>query len=586
MSQEQGSESAVSRSHDMKEGEMAEEKEAPRKVSRKDFVKGAAAVAGVGALASCAPAATLAPGETAAPAATCPPAAECAPCPVPGVPEAWDKEADVVVVGFGGAGSAAAIEAARAGASVLLLEKATEEFAGGNTSSTDVGVWCPGNYENAVTYIKALCAGTTPDDLIEAEVRDMMGTYDWMKGLTGGEVFELAESDAEWPGTPGDPEMLSQSVATGPAYAFWKILAQNVEELGIEVLYGTPGKKLVQRPGTKEILGVLAESEGQEIAIKAKKGVVLSCGGFEFNEDMKRSYIGPFGCYGAGSPYNTGDGILMAMEVGADLKNMRNVKGFRPAMNFEGQQGFDYWGRKEVREGGSAIWVNRYGKRFVEESEHERHGHRLNSYWEFFDGAEPYPYEYPNIPLYLIFDQAKMDYKQLGEPEIGWTARLGYSWSKDNHELVDDGYVIKADTLRDLATKINETFEGSQGKMDPAVLEETVTKYNEYCTAGFDPEFGRGSTAGSDPAWLVPIGDGPYYAAELWPGMSCTEGGPKRNTKSQVLDRFDTPIPRLYSAGEMGSMTGFMYQGASNVADALVSGWWAGRNAAAEDPWE
>ena len=124
MSEEQGSEGTVSRNQSIKEEEMAEEKEAPRKLSRKDFVKGAAAVAGVGALASCAPAATPAPGQTAAPAPTCPPAGECAPCPVAGLPETWDMETDVLVVGSGHCGGLpCAIEAKNAGADVLVIER-------------------------------------------------------------------------------------------------------------------------------------------------------------------------------------------------------------------------------------------------------------------------------------------------------------------------------------------------------------------------------------------------------------------------------------------------------------------------------
>ena len=97
MSQADATESQVLEDRLMKENEMSEEKEAPRRLSRKDFVKGAAAVAGVGALASCAPASSPAPGEAAGPCPTCAHAEECPPSPVAGVPDTWDYEADVVV---------------------------------------------------------------------------------------------------------------------------------------------------------------------------------------------------------------------------------------------------------------------------------------------------------------------------------------------------------------------------------------------------------------------------------------------------------------------------------------------------------
>jgi succinate dehydrogenase/fumarate reductase flavoprotein subunit len=579
----------------MKEGKMAEEKEAPKKVSRREFVKGAAVggagVAAAGMLASCAPVATPAPGQTAAPAPTCPPAAECPPAETPWLPDKWDKEADVVVVGYGGAGPAAAIEAARAGAKVLLLEKLAEGQEGGNTFASGGTMWFANNLEGGFEYCKGLCLGTTSDDLLKHQLKAMKENVEWAMSLEGGEAFVIEPTETEYPDMPGF-EAQEASGITNPkgGTGLIEILAQNLDKEGVEVMWSTPATKLIQNPFTKEILGLWADNEGVEIAVKAKRGVVLAAGGFEFNQEMLNSYIGPFPHYGTGTYGNTGDGIKMAMEVGADLKNMMNPKGYRPCAMYPKIPGMvhQYFFRTEHRVGGSSIAVNRYGVRFMDESEHERHGKRLARYWLPFYCDQPEPghaYEFANIPLYMIFDEAKRLFKPLGSSS-GWVARKeGYKWSADSSVEIAAGMILKGDTLAELAAEINAKCPAAQGKMKAEVLENTVNKYNGYCAAGCDPEFGRGCKPGSLPEWLVPIGAGPYYSLELWPGTSATEGGPKRNEKAQVLNRYDMPIPRLYAAGEMGSVWGAFYQGGGNVSEAIASGRYAGTNAAAETPW-
>jgi predicted oxidoreductase len=115
--------------------------------------------------------------------------------------------------------------------------------------------------------------------------------------------------------------------------------------------------------------------------------------------------------------------------------------------------------------------------------------------------------------------------------------------------------------------------------LDPEALEATVERWNIACAAHHDAEFGR-------TLMLAPIVKPPFYAVELSPSMLNTQGGPRRNEKGQIVRPDGTPIPRLYSAGELGSIYSYLYQGTGNIGECLAFGRVSGRNAAAETPWE
>ena len=115
--------------------------------------------------------------------------------------------------------------------------------------------------------------------------------------------------------------------------------------------------------------------------------------------------------------------------------------------------------------------------------------------------------------------------------------------------------------------------------MNSSVLHESIQRYNRFCQKGDDVDFHR-------PPWsLTPIENPPYYAVKLWPGGPNTQGGPRRNGKAQVVRPDNTPVPRLYSAGELGSVWGMLYQGGGNIAECIAFGRIAGNNAAAESTW-
>ncbi len=155
--------------------------------------------------------------------------------------------------------------------------------------------------------------------------------------------------------------------------------------------------------------------------------------------------------------------------------------------------------------------------------------------------------------------------------KMGWVEYLNiYTWSKDNGREIEKGWIKKADSIGELA--------GTLG-FESAKLEETINKYNRYCLEGKDLDFGRDSNT------LEPINEPPYYGLPLVPNFINTQGGPRRNEKAQIVNSFDEPIPRLYSAGELGSIYAFLYQGGANLGECLAFGRIAGRNAANEKPW-
>ncbi len=571
MSNEEESEKGVSRSQFMKEKEMAEEKEAPKKLSRKDFVKGAAAVAGVGALVSCAPAA--APTTAPEPAPTCPPAEECPPCAVPGVPETWDKEADVVIVGYGGAGAVAAITAADAGADVLILEKqpADTEAQTNHTNSTRLCYSAMMNFynkEDAIKYLQYCSRGATPDDVIEAWAEYAVGTKDWIEGIggtltNGGQTSEYA--DTIIPGAYSYDMMVHEN--NGPG--LWETLSTAAESRdNVEVVWETPGKELI-KTCEGEILGVVADSPEGEITVKAKKAVILTTGGFEYDFELLNEYVYGYPCRFYGNPGNTGDGLRMAQKVGAALWHTSLIGG-RVIPYFD-ELGYGLGGGTPT----PFILVTKYGKRWV------KWPWKAHSAWTQAMKFDTDLGEFPMIPCFSIFDDSVVSAGPLfSGGRTGMMAMKGqYQWSEDNSVEIEKGWVLKGETIEELASVIARDAEDA-GKMKPEVLAETLSNYNQYCAQGEDPEFGR------DPKTLVPLETPPYYALKMYPGGVNTFGGPKRNAKGQVVDAFNKAVPRLYSGGELGSILGFLYAGGGwNICELVVSGQIAGKNAAAEADW-
>ena len=253
--------------------------ERDKNISRRDAIKGAA---GLGA-------AAMATGALAGVAG----AEEAAES---WLPEAWDYECDVLVIGYGGAGMWAAVTAADEGASeVLILEKAPVR--GGGNSSINLGEFTiPVDPEGCATYIRSFTKGLVPDAMIETWANEAVrnGEYCEHWGLTytqnEGTLASGYTEMCEYPMLPGADSM-AIGLVDGFGMGFWDHMDARREELGIPVLYSVTNEELIQDPQTKEILGCYADYEGARIAIKARKGTILTLGGFEFNEDLKNEYL-------------------------------------------------------------------------------------------------------------------------------------------------------------------------------------------------------------------------------------------------------------------------------------------------------
>jgi succinate dehydrogenase/fumarate reductase flavoprotein subunit len=483
----------------------------------------------------------------------------------------WDLEADVVVVGFGAAGMAAAVTAHDMGAKVVMLEKAPEGQEGGNTRVAGQGYLNTSSADKAAAYLTALCGHyTVPEKMVTVWAEEMCLNNAWLESL-GADPQEHQHPPVgiEFPHLPGSDCV--HKFHDGPTYGYsntWKQFERLVKQRPISILYETPGRELIQHDTTKEILGVRAQSGDKSITVKARKGVVLTCGGFENNQQMIRDYLpGVPYCYTSGSPYNEGDGITMAMSVGADLWHMNNYAGPSMALKVPevrttfSMQALHY--SKETP--GGMIVVGPDSKRFTDEKFKTCHG-KVPSNGSWLPLFTP-------CPMFLIFDHTMFSSGPLYDknPSHGWTQIVErYDWSEDNGVELAKGWIKTADSITALAGVVG---------LNPATLEATVNRWNDHCEAKLDADFGR-------TLMVAPILKGPFYAIELSPSMLNTQGGPRRNEKAQIVRPDGTPIKRLYSAGELGSIYSYLYQGTGNIGECLAFGRISGRNAVAETPWD
>ena len=345
----------------------------------------------------------------------------------------------------------------------------------------------------------------------------------------------------------------------------------NVEARNIPNLLSTPARELVTdaRGG---VVGVIAESQGKERAIKARRAVILACGGFEQNPWMRWQYLQGNPFFSMAPLSNTGDGVTMAQKVGAALWHMWHVHGSY-GFKFPGYPiafRHPFAGPRNSDRKMPWIVVDRFGQRYMNAypPAPQDTGHRA---MEIFNPDIP---GYPRIPSYLIFDEVGRKRGPIAQP-VALGERV-YEWSKDNLEEVSKGWIVSANSLGELGLKIRET-ESNGGKMEPTELEATVAQWNESVKAGRDLlQRPRGT--------MMPIEVPPVYAVPVWPLISNTQGGPVHNDKQRVIDAFGEAIPHLYCAGELGSFFSHLYQLGGNLGECLSSGRIAGKQAAAETP--
>ena len=487
------------------------------------------------------------------------------------------RETDVVVVGAGNAAMTAALAAREQGAGVLLLERAPYEERGGNSrftagairfahqgiddllkvmpdlsdeeiKNTDFGTYSRDEYfDDMGRLTRYRC----DPDLTEVLINNSLETMIWMreKGLRfqpsfGRQAFKVDGKFKFWGG------ICLEAWGGGPGLV--DMLTQAVEKEGAEVLYGTRALELIVEAGT--VQGVVAR-EGKDIFDIHAKAVVLASGGFEANAEWRTRYLGPGWDLARvrGTRFNTGDGIRMALDIGAmstgNWSGCHAVGWDRNAPEFGDLAVGDQFQKHSYQFG---IMVNAEGKRFVDE------------------GADFRNYTY-----------AKYGHEILKQPgQFCWQVFD----AKVSH-LLRDEYRIRqitkatADTIEELAEKLDDV------DADGFLAEVEAFNAAVNTDVPFDPNVkdGRSADGLAVPRanWANTIDTPPFEAYATTCGITFTFGGLKITTEGHVVDSDGLPIPGLYAAGELvGGLFYFNYPGGTGLMSGAVFGRAAGAAAA------
>lgn len=545
----------------------------------------------------------------------------------------WTRETDVVVIGSGAAGLAAAATAASRGCAVEVLEKA--ELVGGTTAFSGGMPWVPGNehmaaagnpddFDEVMSYVDSLIERRAPDrELIETYVREagksvaaiealtplrtMINPYfsDYYADHPGGrppsrsleilpfaEREELGERAGEVRATPHLPNLTqSEMVEAGTLRNLTvdtegEVLSDLKEKLvereekgistkgaalagalfkgaldqGAEVRTGVAVTGLVQDE-SGAIVGVRAEADGEEISIRARLGVVVASGGFEWNAELVKTFIGTPEVMPLSPPTNVGDGLIMGLEAGAKVGSMSVALGhpaiYDEELEIEGQPLGTFAFHRGTP---GVVVVNKAGRRFMNENLSYMDAGKM------FRVYDPSTQSYPNDqPDWIVFDQSVRDTTialsmQPGKPTPDW--------------------VLEGATLDELGEKMG---------LEPGVLREEIERFNGYAEAGADPDFGRGTiwyegmtSGGPDPAvHLAKCDQAPFYAMKLYDGIIGTIGGLAIEEHGRVRKmRGEGVIPGLYAAGNAAAgIFGQAYPGGgSTLGPCLTFGYLIGQD--------
>ena len=476
-------------------------------ISRRNFLalgSMAALAGGAASLAACAPSKVSSDDDKKAnePSAEVKPADETMEC-------------DIAIVGAGGAGIWAAVEACRAGKNVIVIEKGQVEEAFNHIM--EYGHWST----NAAAIKKAVeLSGSTVDQFTE-EFGVPTGLRPDNYGAGHASVRCNFQSD------PKDSKTQKKGVdRMGP-------LQQWAESNGAQFVFNTTGKTLIMENGI--CTGVQCEQESKVIDVKAP-AVIVCTGGFLGNTDMMQERFGTF-VNPLGSVLSIGEGIDMVQAAGGQLSTQWGIAGNEFSGSNQNAEGI--WGKKNA-----AFAIGIYGTMLV-----NNQGRRFSNEGKF-----------ANLPLalggaislvggqyYAIVDQAYVDglnsgvdaWTLCGSDSENW--RTGEMTLKDKplenvrtdiDAAVEAGWVFKADSVEALAEAISAPE-----------LVETVETYNAYCSEGKDEQFYKPA------CFLQPVAEGPFYAMQYEPSAWVTIGGIRTNDRLQAIDSKGLPIKGLYVAG-------------------------------------
>lgn len=473
----------------------------------------------------------------------------------------WDREVDVLVIGFGAAGAAAALTAIRLGASVMLAEKQAQDRHTCSTKMSGGLVMTVNDAKAGSDYLSACSGGMIPQAAMQAFAARAASLRRWMEDsctdlpftrVNGAEHPNLAGAECIDVVQPGNARFRLDPEA-GTGRHLFKALQAAVDRTDADVRWETSARELLQ-DRDRAVTGAVLDGPAGPIRVRARKGVVLACGGYEFDEQAKLNYLRAYPIHFYGNPGNTGDGLRMAQKAGADLWHMNQMIG-RAVGRFRLPGGDELNFMITIDPPGYVI-TDGDGRRFANE---EHQARLLHGFYFELVKFEPDHARYPRIPCYWFFDDTRRRAGPLVNTAIGACGIGLYDWSRDNSAEMALGWIASGETI--------EAAAAAAGHPDPVAAAESVRAYNETCRTGSGDPFGR------DERSLVPLTDPPFHCVKLWPGGSNTTGGPRRDEFSRILDPDGVPIPGLFGAGELGQISGILYPAdGSNLSEALCFG--------------
>ena len=450
-------------------------------------------------------------------------------------------DVDVVVVGSGGAGLAAAVEAGKTGSKVLVVEKAPKIggntlICGGGYNAVDPGRQDPMGIEDSTDlfFEQTMKGGDNEADpeLVRVLVDN---AYDGVTFLEEyGMVWQTEVSTA--PGGLYQRRHMPGNGALGVPMI--NALKNGCDQNGVEIMTDTHADKIIMKDGA--VAGIECTGKtGNKITINAAKGVVLATGGFGANVTMREEYNTLWPTLGeqvltTNVPGATGDGIEMAKEAGAQLVDMEFIQLFPYGDPKTGAMTGSIMKQPE-----NAVYLNKEGVRFVNE-----YGRRDEVSAEILKQTDSI--------MFVVVD-GKTYPDDNAPTDFGTT--IG--------EEVEAGRSVKGNTIEELATAMN---------MDPAVVKAAIDEYNAGVDANAD-KYGKTPMNRIDTA--------PFFGSPRTPVVHHTMGGIKITTNAEVVGQDGNVIPNLFAAGECtGDIHGTNRVGANALTDIIVFGRIAGQNAA------
>lgn len=501
------------------------------------------------------------------------------------------QKTEVLVLGCGAGGMAVALAARRKGHDVIIVER---QHPTKHTPSLRLsGGWIMTltDAKQGAAYLSGCSGGQVDEDLFLPWAERNVHLEKWLEGinvrliLANPATWGLTREEfggqmwAEHAGVPGSESVrVSRFATTLPSpfgdqggmtgntgeviggEAIYRGLVHAMLKNDIEIIWGTRALSLIVdygsgKPAVKGVRVKDVES-GEESEILAQR-VVLATGGFGGNPDLVKHFLPVPNTKFYGNPDNEGDGLLMAMSVGAKLVRMPRMVG-RGVISCPSPDGRELSYIFEMAGGGGGYVIcDQTGRRYADESEQAQQQHTFYRTMLEFD---PHQVGFTRSPSWWIFDERRRKAGPIPFTDRGTCAVGLYEWSADNQREIDAGYIAVGDTPGAAAVAAGATEAAG------VAIDAEVAAYNQTCKAGKDP-FGRPAST------LLPLDSPPYYCMPLYIGGPYAHGGPQRDVLGRVIGTDGAPIPGLYSAGEMGQAVGLMYPASgASIAEALCLG--------------